>query len=168
MCHNATEWCIPGTIKITGTNFCPPNYDPHFYPWCNPPRKHFDLSMPMFVKIAQSKAGIIGVQFRRIPCVKTGGVRFQITGNPNFVMITIMNVAGAGDVIAISVKTPTSNWLPMSRNWGQVWNIGGRIPLVGQILSFQVTTSDKKTLVFNNVAPGNWQFGQTYEAAGNF
>ncbi|KAL6139858.1 hypothetical protein ACLB2K_058159 [Fragaria x ananassa] len=90
MCVNDPQWCIPnaGTIKITGTNFCPPNYDPHFYPWCNPPRKHFDLSMPIFATIAQTKAGIIPVQFRRISCVKQGGMRFQLKGNPNWVTAT--------------------------------------------------------------------------------
>jgi expansin (peptidoglycan-binding protein) len=169
MCVNDPQWCIPnaGTITITATNFCPPNYDPHFYPWCNPPRKHFDLSMPMFVKLAQSKAGIIPVKYRRVSCIKRGGVRFELKGNPNWVTATVLNVGGAGDVTALRIKGPNSDWRPMSRNWGQVWQVGGG-NLVGQSLSFQVTTSDRKTIVLDNVAPGNWQFGQTYEGRGNF
>ncbi|PRQ53402.1 putative rlpA-like protein, double-psi beta-barrel [Rosa chinensis] len=43
------EWCMPtaGTIKITATNFCPPNYDPKFNPWCNhPPSKKTFCTCP--------------------------------------------------------------------------------------------------------------------------
>ncbi|KAM5581235.1 expansin-A23 [Rosa sericea] len=168
MCVNDPQWCIPnaGTIKITATNFCPPNYDPHFYPWCNPPRKHFDLAMPMFVKLAIAKAGIIPVKFRRVPCAKTGGVRFELKGNPYWITATILNVGGAGDVTAVKIKGSNSDWLQMQRNWGQVWQIG--VNLVGQGLSFQVTTSDGKTVELDNIAPGNWQFGQTYEGKSNF
>ncbi|KAL6136615.1 hypothetical protein ACLB2K_061910 [Fragaria x ananassa] len=168
MCVNDPQWCIPnaGTIRITATNLCPPNYDPHFYPWCNPPRKHFDLSMPMFSKIAITKAGIIPVKFRRVHCVKRGGIRFEIKGNPYWITATMLNVGGAGDVTAVRIKGSKSDWVQMSRNWGQLWQTEAN--LVGQSLSFQVTSSDGKTVQLDNVATGNWQFGQTYEGKGNF
>ncbi|XP_050384239.1 expansin-A23-like [Argentina anserina] len=168
MCVNDPQWCIPnaGTIRITATNFCPPNYDPHFYPWCNPPRKHFDLSMPMFKRIAIYKAGIIPVKFHRVSCFKRGGVRFELKGNPYWITATLLNVGGAGEVTGVKIKGSKSNWLQMSRNWGQVWQT--TVNLVGQSLSFQVTTSDGKTVELDNVAPGNWQFDQTYEGKGNF
>jgi hypothetical protein len=51
------RWCHPGSpsIHITATNGG----------WCNPPRPHFDLAMPMFLHIAEYRAGIVPVSYRR-------------------------------------------------------------------------------------------------------
>jgi hypothetical protein len=54
----------------------------------------------------------------------------------------------------------------MSRNWGQNWQTG--TDLVGQSLSFLVTTSDYKRLYFNDVAGADWSFGQAYDGKINF
>ncbi|KAM1175406.1 hypothetical protein ACFX2I_027816 [Malus domestica] len=168
MCVDDPQWCLPnvGTIKITATNFCPPNWDPASDHWCNPPQKHFDLSMPMFTKLAQAKAGIIPIKYRRVPCSKQGGVKFEFHGNPYWLAVLVFNVGGAGDVTSVRIRGSNTDWLQMSRNWGQMWQTGSK--MVGQSLSFQVTTSDGKTLEFDNVAPENWQFGQTFEGGSNF
>jgi expansin (peptidoglycan-binding protein) len=150
---------------VTATNFCPPNYSKPDGNWCNPPQKHFDLSMKMFTTIAIYQAGIVPVQYRRVPCIKNGGVRFELRGNPYFLMVLVYNVANAGDVLSVSIKG-SSTWTSMAHNWGQFWDT--RLNLVGQDLSFLVTTSDGKALEFNSVAPSNWQFGQTYEGSLNF
>ncbi|XP_058070344.1 expansin-A15-like [Magnolia sinica] len=160
-CVNDPQWCLPGSVIVTATNFCPPNSPKLSDDWCNPPNKHFDLSKPMFKKIAIEKAGIVPVQFRRVTCVKTGGVKFDITGNPNFNMVLVWNVGGAGDVSNVKIKGTNTGWLQMSRNWGQNWQIG--TVLQGQALSFQVTASDGRMIESDNVAPANWQFGQTFE-----
>ncbi|XP_065863182.1 expansin-A23-like [Euphorbia lathyris] len=169
MCVNDPQWCIPnaGTIKITATNFCPPNYSKPDGNWCNPPQQHFDLSMPMFTKIAIYRAGIISVKYRRISCSKQGGIKFDIKGHPYWILVLLYNVGGAGDVTNVKIRgSKTNGWLQMSRNWGQNWQTGSN--LVGQSLSFQVTVSDGKTLEFDNVADSNWQFGNSYDGKFNF
>ncbi|KAL5554497.1 hypothetical protein UlMin_041898 [Ulmus minor] len=168
-CVNDPQWCIPKAppIVVTATNFCPPNYsEPNVNHWCNPPRKHFDLAMPMFLKIAYYKAGIVTVRYRRVFCAKQGGVRFGIKGNRYWILVLVYNVGGAGEVDAVKIKGSTTSWIQMSRNWGQNWQTG--VTLVGQSLSFRLTTSDGKTLKFDNVIPQNWQFGQNYQAPNNF
>ncbi|KAL9381024.1 hypothetical protein Peur_026681 [Populus x canadensis] len=166
-CVNDPQWCKnhAGTIKITATNLCPPNYGaPNA--WCNPPQQHFDLSMPMFLTIAEYRAGIVPVKYRRILCSKEGGVKFDIHGNPYWMLVLVRNVAGAGEVINVRIKGSQTRWIQMSRNWGQNWQTG--TDLVGQSLSFLVTTSDYKRLYFNDVAGSDWSFGQAYDGKINF
>ncbi|KAK7394430.1 hypothetical protein VNO78_14958 [Psophocarpus tetragonolobus] len=170
-CVNDEKWCIAnaGTIKVTATNFCPPNYEaPNLDHWCNPPKEHFDLSMKMFTTIAYYKAGIIPVEYRRVPCIKSGGIKFELKGNPYWLLVLVYNVGNAGDVSQVSIRASNSAsaWQPMSRVWGQNWVTASNF--LGQPLSFQVTTTDAKTLQFYNVAPSNWQFSQTYQANNNF
>lgn len=167
-CVNDPQWCIPnaGSIKITATNFCPPNYFKPNDNWCNPPLKHFDLSMPMFVKLAYYKAGIIPVRYRRIHCSKHGGVKFEIKGNPYWTLVLVYNVGRAGDVTDVKIKGDKTGWIQMTRNWGQNWQTG--TVLQGQSLSFRVITSDGKILRFMNVAPYYWSYGQTFDGKHNF
>ncbi|XP_068656129.1 expansin-A23-like [Aristolochia californica] len=154
-CYNTPHWCQHGSVHVTATNLCPPGGV------CSPPNKHFDLSEPMFRKIAKIEAGIINVQYRRVPCVKTGGVKFELKGNPSFLLVLIYNVGGTGDISSVNIKGSKTGWLPMMRNWGENWQINASF--LGQSLSFQVKTSDGKMVQSDNVAPSNWQFGQTYE-----
>ncbi|KAM3397461.1 expansin-A23 [Capsicum galapagoense] len=167
MCVNAPKWCNPGqVITITATNFCPPDYSKTVDIWCNPPQRHFDLSMPMFLKIAKYKAGVVPVVYKRVNCHKKGGLKFEIKGNPYWILVLVFNVGGVGDVVNVKIKGSKTGWLQMGRNWGQNWQTS--MQLAGQTLSFQVQTSDSRWVQSNNVVPANWQFGQTFEAKNNF
>ncbi|KAJ1421476.1 RlpA-like protein, double-psi beta-barrel domain [Sesbania bispinosa] len=169
ICDNDPQWCIKGAgaIRVTATNLCPPNYSKPSGNWCNPPLRHFDLTQKMFTTIAYYRAGIIPVLYRRVPCFKSGGVKFEIRGNPYFFSILVYNVANAGNVYHVSIRGSSTGWIQMFHNWGQIWSVD-KVNFVGQALSFQVTTSDSKMLEFDNVIPSYWRFGQTFQANRNF
>ncbi|KAL9272384.1 Expansin-A4-like protein [Drosera capensis] len=164
-CDNAPQWCNLGasSITVTANNYCPSNYGPEGG-WCNPPREHFDLSQSAFLQIAKYKAGIVPVQYRRVPCKRTGGIRFTISlkSNPWFILVQVWNVGGAGDVSRVMIKGSDGKpFKEMSRNWGQFWDIHENF--VGQSITFRVKASDDRSSTSWHVVPRNWQFGQTFQ-----
>ncbi|CAN6243862.1 unnamed protein product [Urochloa humidicola] len=165
-CDRKTDprWCKPGTtVTVTATNFCPPNYGlpGNNGGWCNPPRAHFDMAQPAWEKIGVYRGGIIPVMYKRVPCVRHGGVRFMINGHDYFNLVLVTNVAATGSIRSMEVKTADStDWTPMARNWGANWH--SMAYLTGKMLSFRMTNTDGQTLEFTNVVPQGWKFGQTF------
>ncbi|XP_021726118.1 expansin-A12-like [Chenopodium quinoa] len=160
------KWCLRGRgVTVTATNFCPPNNQGG---WCDPPRQHFDMAMPSFLRIARpGNEGIIPIVFRRVSCHRRGGVRFTMRGQGNFNMVMISNVGGSGDVKASWVRSSKAKkWVPMSRNWGAHWQSSK--DLRNQLLSFKLTLVDGKSMTFYNVVPSFWNYGQTFSAKNQF
>ncbi|CAL5342337.1 unnamed protein product [Camellia sinensis] len=160
------KWCLRRAVTtITATNFCPPNNNGG---WCNLPRKHFDMSMPAFFRIArQGNEGIVPVPYRRVACRRKGGVRFTLKGQSNFNMIMISNVGGSGDVRAAWLRSSrTRTWVGMHRNWGANWQ--SNVDLRTQTVSFKLMLADGKTSEFFNVVPSSWKFGQTFASQNQF
>nr|WBK39178.1 EXPA7 [Colobanthus quitensis] len=158
-----------GTITVTATNSCPPNWyqDSNDGGWCNPPREHFDLAKPAFTKLATFSAGIIPVSYRRVPCQKTGGIRFQFTGNDYWLLVYVMNVGGAGDIGQMWVKGTDTDWISMTQNWGASYQAFSK--LGGQSLCFKLQSyTTGEIIILDNVAPSNWGTGSTYQATSNF
>ncbi|KAK8946251.1 Expansin-A18 [Platanthera guangdongensis] len=167
----SSPWCFRGSpiTTVTATNLCPPNWseESNNGGWCNLPRVHFDMAKPAFMAIANWKAGIVPVTYRRVACAKNGGLRFSFQGNGYWLLVYVMNVGGAGDVSGMSVKGSRTGWIAMSHNWGASYQAFET--LEGQALSFKVTSyTTKETVVAWNVAPPNWNVGLTYQASVNF
>ncbi|KAI9072779.1 hypothetical protein K1719_045271 [Acacia pycnantha] len=121
-CTNEKQWCHLGSpsIFVTATNFCPPNYalPSDNGGWCNPPRPHFDLAMPMFLKIAEYRAGIVPVAYRRVACRKEGGIRFTING---FRYFNLSNAVLVGQSLSFRVtgsdRRTSTSWNIVPSNW---------------------------------------------------
>ncbi|KAJ7568513.1 hypothetical protein O6H91_01G035700 [Diphasiastrum complanatum] len=134
-CWNNTQWYNPGnsSVFITPTKLCPPN---DAFPndnggWCNIPQEHFDMSQPAFSQIGFWRAVIVPVLYRRVLCHMDGGMRFTINGNRWFNLVLVSNVGGMGDI-------------------SDSWECD--TVLVGQSLSFQVTTAEGMQITSDNVA----------------
>ncbi|KAF7810230.1 putative expansin-A30 [Senna tora] len=140
-CHST----VPFTT-VTATNLCPPNWaEPSDNGgWCNPPRAHFDMSKPAFMRIAEWKAG-----------------------NGYWLLVYVMNVGGGGDIGSMWVKGSRTGWIRMSHNWGASYQAFAS--LGGQGLSFRVVSfTTGQSVVAWNAAPQSWSVGVTYSTNVNF
>uniref|UniRef100_A0A0D3EMA5 Expansin n=1 Tax=Oryza barthii TaxID=65489 RepID=A0A0D3EMA5_9ORYZ len=122
--------CLAGTVAVTATNLCPPNYAlaGDAGGWCNPPRPHFDMAEPAFTRIAQARAGVVPVQYRRVACAKQGGIRFTMSHNWGANWQNGANLDGqplSFRVTASDGRTVTSdNVAPSGWSFGQTFSGG--------------------------------------------
>ncbi|XP_040385606.1 expansin-A26-like [Oryza brachyantha] len=148
------------SVVVTATNQAPPAVS-------GQSGEHLDLTMPAFLQIAEEKAGIVPVTYRKVACARRGGITYTIAGNPHYSMVTVTNVGGAGDVAALLVKgSKRVKWTAMRRSWGQLWVT--EVDLTGESLTFRVMTGDHRKATSWHVLPRDWQFDKTYQATKNF
>ncbi|OVA00591.1 Expansin [Macleaya cordata] len=88
------KWCLRhSSVIVTATNFCPPNGHGGA---CDPPRQHFDMSMPAFFRIARrGNEGIIPVLYRR-SLQKVCRARAYV--NSSTVVVGAMQTEGRGTI----------------------------------------------------------------------
>ncbi|XP_044978363.1 expansin-B7-like [Hordeum vulgare subsp. vulgare] len=154
----------PETVIITDMNY---------YPVA---RYHFDLSGTAFGAMAKDgrndelrHAGIIDMQFKRVPCQYTGlSVTFHVEkgSNPNYLAILVEYGNGDGDVAQVDLMDggePTVSWRPMRESWGSIWRLDTRRPLRGPF-SLRVTNGSGRSLVADQVIPADWQPDTVYSS----
>uniref|UniRef100_A0ACD5U4C1 Uncharacterized protein n=1 Tax=Avena sativa TaxID=4498 RepID=A0ACD5U4C1_AVESA len=154
----------PRTVVITDMNY---------YPVA---RYHFDLSGTAFGAMAMGgkndqlrHAGIIDMQFRRVPCNFPGmKVTFYILpgANPNYFPVVAAYANRDGTVVKMEVMRsrkgrPTGQWENMYRSWGTVFRLDTREALQGP-LSLRITSDSGKTLMANNIIPAGWTGGTSF------
>jgi len=158
------------TIVITDVNYGPVA------------KYYFDLSGTAFGSMALPgrsaqlrRAGMIHMQFRRVPCNWPGmKITFYILkgANPYYLPVMAENVNRDGTVVKMSIMRskdgrPTNIWEPMYRSFGAVWRRDSGNPMKGP-LSLRITSDSGKTLVANNVFPAGWKGGVGYTSKVQF
>ncbi|KAG2548008.1 hypothetical protein PVAP13_9KG146385 [Panicum virgatum] len=144
----------PETVAITDMNY---------YPVA---KYHFDLSGTAFGALAQPgrndelrHAGIIDIQFRRVPCIYPGlTVTFHIEhgSNPVYLAVLVEFEDGDGDVVQVDLIEANSRWwTPMRESWGSIWRLDSNHRLTGPF-SLRITNESGQKLVAYQVIPANW------------
>ncbi|KAM3262634.1 hypothetical protein ACQJBY_053023 [Aegilops geniculata] len=165
---------VPETVIITDMNYYPVS------------RFHFDLSGTAFGAMAKDgrndelrHAGIIDMQFRRVPCQYPGlTVTFHVQhgSNPYYLAILVEYENGDGDVDQVDIMqsrpdaaageggmAPTGEWVPMTESWGSIWRMDTRRPMQGPF-SLRITNESGKTLVADQVIPADWEPNEIYSS----
>ncbi|KAM0828881.1 hypothetical protein ACQ4PT_067247 [Festuca glaucescens] len=166
---------VPETVIITDMNYYPVS------------RYHFDLSGTAFGAMALPgrndqlrHAGIIDMQFKRVPCQYPGlTVTFHVQhgSNPYYLAILVEYENGDGDVDQVDIMesrpdpaagsedgmAPTGEWVPMKESWGSIWRMDTRRPLQGPF-SLRITNESGKTLVADQVIPADWAPNEIYSS----
>ncbi|KAL6642714.1 hypothetical protein ACP70R_020895 [Stipagrostis hirtigluma subsp. patula] len=159
---------MPETVIITDMNYYPVS------------KYHFDLSGTAFGRMALPglndklrHAGIIDIQFRRVPCYFPGlTINFHVQhgSNPFYLAVLIEYEDLDGDVVQVDLMEsrsaygpPTGYWEPMHESWGSIWRMDSNRPLQGPF-SLRIQSDSGKTLVANNVIPANWMPNTDYRS----
>jgi hypothetical protein len=145
---------VPQTVVITDMNY---------YPVA---KYHFDLSGTAFGAMANPglndklrHAGIIDMQFRRVPCNFPGlTINFVVQhgSNPMYLAVLVEFEDKDGDVVQVDIMQHNSGyWEPMHESWGSIWRIDPNRPLQGPY-SLRITNESGRKLVAKNIIPANY------------
>lgn len=147
--------------------------DMNYYPVA---KYHFDLSGTAFGAMANPgqndqlrHAGIIDMQFRRVPCKNRGlnvNFRVQHGSNPNYLAVLVEYANVDGTVVQMDLREsrrghPSGPWRPMRRSWGSIWRLDTYRPLQGPF-SLRIRSESGSTLVANQAIPADWKPNARY------
>ncbi|KAJ1296304.1 hypothetical protein BS78_01G289900 [Paspalum vaginatum] len=137
--------------------------DMNYYPVA---KYHFDLSGTAFGAMATSglndklrHAGIIDMEFRRVPCNFPGlTINFVVQhgSNPMYLAVLVEFEDKDGDVVQVDIMENNSgHWEAMHESWGSIWRIDPNHPLKGPY-SLRITNESGRQLVAKNIIPANY------------
>ncbi|TVU48343.1 hypothetical protein EJB05_07977, partial [Eragrostis curvula] len=148
---------------VSATNFCPPNRSLPDGGWCAPSRPHFDMSQPAWENIGVYSAGIIPVMYQRVKCWRSGGVRFTINGCNYFELVLVTNMAGSGSVQEHGGEGHQHGVDADVQELGRQLAVERNARRTGAQLQRHLQSSTGgQSIVFQDVVPAWWQFGQTF------
>ncbi|GJP51538.1 hypothetical protein CLOM_g10703 [Closterium sp. NIES-68] len=91
------------------------------------PNNHFDFHSTGFKRIAALEAGIVNVQWRRVPCPGSTA-KFTVKGNPYWHDITVYDVPRVGAITAVWVQVAGSGeWKKARHSWGAHYFLSGKV-----------------------------------------
>ncbi|KAM3262636.1 hypothetical protein ACQJBY_053025 [Aegilops geniculata] len=136
---------------------------------------HFDLSGTAFGKLAKPgrndelrHAGIIDIQFTRVPCEFPGlkvGFHVEEGSNAVYMAILVEYENGDGDVVQVDLMESGRGrrWTRMRESWGSIWRLDSNHRLQAPF-SLRIRNESGKTLVARNVIPKNWRPNTFYRS----
>jgi len=145
--------------------------DMNYYPVA---KYHFDLSGTAFGAMAQPgrnnelrHAGIIDIQFARVPCEFPGlkvGFHVEEGSSQVYFAVLVEYENGDGDVVQVDLMEKGSRlWTPMRESWGSIWRLDSNHRLQPPF-SIRTRSDSGKTLVARDVIPANWRPNTFYRS----
>ncbi|XP_059647411.1 expansin-like A2 [Cornus florida] len=114
------------------------------------------------------KLGVVDVEYKRVPCVYNNqnlAVRVEESSQyPHYLAIKFLYQGGQTDIVAVDVaQAGSTNWSPMERNFGAVWDVSKAPPGPLQFRFFVTTGNDRKSVSAQKGLPADWKTGVVYD-----
>lgn len=131
------------TVVVRVTDWCPPKGNMQ---WCYPSSRHFDLSIPVFEKLAPKVLGHTSVRASSVCCAYDGVLKVRVdASNAWYMALSLSGLPGPGgqERLKVSLIGPSTD-LEMTRSWGAVWKVDGK--RLSGTYAIRVTFPDAGTL----------------------